>query len=343
MTTEFFSTVGKIAGLAGLCIALVLYIIFRVLKSADGNNRSGIESDKKFLLLKFITMGVFSLGGLGIITWAIVTVMTNKEDKPNGPEVIVKKDSAVVPIYPTDSTRQGNKDSVSVDSGKIPDITTTTTPFDSLKKITIQRLMKFSFKAEGPYVKIIFSSDLLNATKLLNVPVKMKCVELKEKLLNELKLDRLIKMKDRDYYLANYGIPVLKWGTLINSSEVKSESTSFKNLKVIDSSKLSLIYTWESIDVAKVKSPGYSGVVLDSNYTFTSHEFRTLSPVLSRFNFGSYTWDGKNQQLYRVFSNRHIYPDWIIPPGGNSRFLFMDSIIAGIPGKTQFTGLSVNF
>lgn len=341
MTTEFFSTVGKIAGLAGLCVALVLYIIFRVLKSADGNTKGGIESEKKFLLLKYITIGVFSLGGLGIITWAIVTVMTNKEVKPNEPGLIEKKNSAVITIKPADSTREETKDS---DAGKTADIgITITTPFDSLKRLTIQRLMKFSFKAEGPYVKIIFSSDLLNATKLLNVPVKMKCVELKEKLLNELKLDRLIKMKDQDYYLANYGIPVLKWGTLINSSEVKSESTSFKNLKVIDSSKLSLTYSWESINVAKVKSPGYSGVVLDSNYTFTSHEFRTISPVLSRFNFGSYTWDGKNQQLYRVFSNRHIYPDWIIPPDGNSRFLFMDSIIAGIPGKTQFTGLTVNF
>ena len=316
MSVELFSSLGKIAGLAGLIVGLVLYIILRVMKSADGKKQNGINANQKFSLLKYITIGGFSLGALGILTWAYVTTKTEKKAE-NITNIVPKTDS--IKNIATDSIADQVKDDDQKDKpGENSIKEKKLTAFDSLRMLTADRLQNFDFRAQGKLINMIFQSDLLNCTKLLKVPFNMKCAELKQKLINELQLDKLIKLKDKQIILTASSIPVLKWGTYINSTEVNQEQYTFRELGVVDSSKFRLNYKWETSGDMVLGIPNISTTNDPVALTYTPQDI-TYILADKRFSIGK-------SYGYNCF-NPSGFPRSINPVIWNPNLKLLDSII----------------
>jgi uncharacterized membrane protein len=64
---NFFSTIGKIAGLGGLCIGLVLYIFRDIIRKRIFPM---LPPEQAYRLLRLIVLCTFVIAVIGIMLWA---------------------------------------------------------------------------------------------------------------------------------------------------------------------------------------------------------------------------------------------------------------------------------
>lgn len=66
MEATALASLGKIAGLAGIAVGVVLFIVKRVLDKSGG-----LAKPEQAALLNRIVLGAFLLGGAGILAWVL--------------------------------------------------------------------------------------------------------------------------------------------------------------------------------------------------------------------------------------------------------------------------------